>query len=158
MAQRTLAESEARGMAIGIATRDGRRILRTYGFANCDAQLPVREETLFEIGSISKCVLGIVFMQLEAEGKIDLHAPVTDYLPWFAVRSEHAPITAHHLLCHTAGLPTGFAHRPDSLWELWSCAMCVLVLRASSGTTLMLATACLGYWPRRSPGNRSTAS
>ncbi len=119
IAQRTLTESEAQGMAIGIATRDGRRILRTYGFANCDAQFPVRDETLFEIGSISKCVLGIVFMQLEAEGKIDLHAPITDYLPWFAVRSEHAPITAHHLLCHTAGLPTGFAHRPDSLWELW---------------------------------------
>ena len=119
IARRALDESEAQGMSIGIATGSGERIVRTYGFANRDAGIPVATETLFEIGSISKCVLGIVFMQLAAEGKIDLHVPVTDSLPWFSVRSHHAPITAHHLLCHTAGLPTGFAHRPDSLWELW---------------------------------------
>ncbi len=119
IAERALDESEAQGMAIGIATRTGDRILRAYGFANRDAGIPVADETLFEIGSISKSFLAIVFMQLAAEGKIDLHAPVTDYLPWFAVRSDHAPITTHHLLCHTAGLPTGFAHRPDGIFELW---------------------------------------
>ena len=119
LAQRTLAESEAEGMAIGISTRGGDRLIRAYGFANRDAGIPVTGETLFEIGSISKHFLAIVFMQLAAEGRIDLHAPVTDYLPWFSVRSEHAPITTHHLLCHTAGLPTGFAHRPDSVMELW---------------------------------------
>jgi CubicO group peptidase (beta-lactamase class C family) len=119
IAQRALDESEAQGVAIGIATRDGERILRTYGFANRDAEFPVGEETLFEIGSISKSFLAIVYMQLAAEGTIDLHAPVTDYLPWFAVRSDHAPITTHHLLCHTAGLPAGFEHRPDGLFALW---------------------------------------
>ena len=117
--QRVLDESEAQGMAVGIATRTGDRILRTYGFANRDAETPVGEETLFEIGSISKSFLAIVFLQLAAEGKIDLHAPVTDYLPWFSVSSDHAPITTHHLLCHTAGLPTGLAHRPDGILELW---------------------------------------
>ncbi len=119
IARRALAESEAQGMAIGIATGNGDRILRTYGFANRDAGIPVANETLFEIGSISKSFLAIVFMQLVAEGKIDLHAPVTDYLPWFSLRSDHAPITIHHLLCHTAGLPTGFAHHPDGILELW---------------------------------------
>lgn len=119
IAQRALDEAEAEGMAIGISLPTGERVLRAYGFANRDAAIPVAEETLFEIGSISKSFLAIVFMQLDAEGKIDLHASVTDYLPWFSVRSEHAPITAHHLLCHTAGLPTGSAHRPDGLFELW---------------------------------------
>ena len=119
LAQRALDEAEAQGMALGISTPGGERIICTYGFANRDAQLPVEETTLFEIGSISKHFLAVVFMQLAAEGRIDLHAPVMDYLPWFSVRSEHAPITPHHLLCHTAGLPTGFAHRPDSMMELW---------------------------------------
>jgi D-alanyl-D-alanine carboxypeptidase len=119
IAQRALDEAEAQGMAIGIAIPSGERIIRTYGFASRDAAIPVGNATLFEIGSISKSFLAIVFMQLAAEGKIDLHAPVTDYLPWFSVRSEHEPITAHHLLCHTAGLPTGFAHRPDGAFELW---------------------------------------
>ena len=118
-ATRARRSPKPQGLALGISARDGDRFIRTYGFANRDAQVPVAEETLFEIGSISKSFLAIVFMQLAAEGKIDLHAPVTDYLPWFSVRSDHAPITAHHLLCHTAGLPAGFEHRPDGLFELW---------------------------------------
>lgn len=116
---RTLDEAEAEGIALGISTRDGERLIRNYGFANRDAGVSVGDETIFEIGSIAKHFLAVVFMQLAAEERIDLHAPVSDYLPWFSVRSEHAPITAHHLLCHTAGLPTGFEHRPDGVFGLW---------------------------------------
>ena len=71
LAQRALSESEAEGMAIGISTHDGHRLIRTYGFANRDANIPVTGETLFEIGSISKSFLAVIFMQLEAEGLID---------------------------------------------------------------------------------------
>jgi CubicO group peptidase (beta-lactamase class C family) len=41
------------------------------------------------------------------EGRLDLHAPVIDVLPWFSVGSDHAPITLHHLLTHSAGLIMG---------------------------------------------------
>lgn len=119
LAERALDVASAQGLAIGISTNKGVREIRTAGFANCDAQLPVTEETLFEIGSISKSALAIVCMQLVAEGKLDLHAPVTDYLPWFEVQSEFAPITSHHLLSHTSGLPSGHTHRPHGLHEVW---------------------------------------
>ena len=42
-----------------------------------------------------------------AEGRLDLHAPLTDVLPWFRVQTDHGAITPHHLLTHTAGLVQG---------------------------------------------------
>jgi len=44
-------------------------------------------------------------LQLREQGKFDLQKPVTDYLPWFSIRTKFAPITGHHLLSHTAGIP-----------------------------------------------------
>jgi hypothetical protein len=35
----------------------------------------------------------------------DLHAPITDYLPWFQVRSPDGPIAAHHLLISRQASP-----------------------------------------------------
>ncbi len=62
---------------------------------------------MFAIGSIGKSFTAIVALQLVEEGLLDLHAPVTDVLPWFTVGGGHAPITTHHLLTHSAGLITG---------------------------------------------------
>ena len=31
--------------------------------------------------------------------------PIADYLPWLRIDSKFAPITTHHLLTHTSGLP-----------------------------------------------------
>jgi CubicO group peptidase (beta-lactamase class C family) len=43
---------------------------------------------------------------LVAQGKIDLDAPVTDYLPYFTLRDErYQGITVYHLLTHRSGLP-----------------------------------------------------
>jgi CubicO group peptidase (beta-lactamase class C family) len=65
----------------------------------------VREDELFEIGSITKSFLGLALLQLADEGKLDFDRPVKDYLPWFRVESAYAPITVHHLLTHSSGLP-----------------------------------------------------
>ncbi len=44
-------------------------------------------------------------MQLRDEGKLDVHKPVLDYLPWLPIAEPFGPITVHHLLTHTSGLP-----------------------------------------------------
>ena len=62
----------------------------------------------------------VCLLQLAEEGVIDLHAPVTTYLPWFAVRSQHAPITIHHLLSHTAGIIEGTDFPVDARFEVWA--------------------------------------
>ena len=47
----------------------------------------------------------LCLLQLRDEGKLDLNKPITEYLPWFRIESSFAPITVHHLLTHSSGLP-----------------------------------------------------
>src|SRR5207302_10337895 len=56
----------------------------------------------------------------QERGRFDVHAPITDSLPWFEVRSRFAPITGHHLLSHSAGIASGFDFSPDSRAQVWS--------------------------------------
>jgi Beta-lactamase len=58
------------------------------------------------------------------EGKYDPAKPITAYLPWLKIDSKFAPITGHHLLSHTAGLPDGVAFGlmdgAESLWAAYA--------------------------------------
>jgi CubicO group peptidase (beta-lactamase class C family) len=86
--------------AMAVAVTDGERTLasRTYG---------APDGAMFQFGSIGKSFTAIVTLQLAERGLLDLHAPVTDVLPWFAVGGTTSPITLHHLLTHTSGLIEG---------------------------------------------------
>ena len=93
------------------ALTDTKGTIRTagYGFANVDLKTPVAPEHLFQIGSITKSFVAIIMMQLRDEGKVDLHRPVVEYLPWLPVVMPYGPITALHLLTHSSGLPDASA-------------------------------------------------
>ncbi len=96
----------APGMTLVLADRDGVQRVSTYGFSDVEHKMAVQPDQLFHIGSISKSFVAISLLQLHEEGKLDLNKPVTDYLPWFRIDSKFAPITTHHLLTHTSGLPS----------------------------------------------------
>ena len=118
--ERSMEEHATPGIALAITSREHLLLTRTYGYANNETRSPVTDETLFEIGSIGKSFTAICLLQLAEQGVVDLHAPVTTYLPWFSVRSEHEPITLHHLLTHTAGLIRGSDFAPDPRSEVWA--------------------------------------
>jgi CubicO group peptidase (beta-lactamase class C family) len=86
--------------SIAVAVTDGERTLasRTYGAPH---------GAMFQFGSIGKSFTAIVALQLAEQSLLDLHAPVTDVLPWFTVGGTTAPITLHHLLTHSSGLIQG---------------------------------------------------
>jgi len=102
-----MADVGAPGMTLALATREGLLRASTYGFADVKAGRRVTPETLFEIGSISKSFVALALMQMREEGKFDPAKPITTYLPWLKIESKFAPITGHHLLSHTSGLPDG---------------------------------------------------
>lgn len=102
-----MADVGAPGMTLALATRDGLLRASSYGFADAKAGRRVMPETLFEIGSISKSFVALALMQMREEGKFDPAKPITAYLPWLKIESKFAPITGHHLLSHTSGLPDG---------------------------------------------------
>ncbi|MBA3714540.1 MAG: beta-lactamase family protein, partial [Pyrinomonadaceae bacterium] len=98
-------EMNSPGMTLALANRDGVLRAATYGFSDLERELSVKPEQLFHIGSISKSFTATALLQLREEGKLDLHKPVVEYLPWLKIETQYAPITVHHLLTHSAGLP-----------------------------------------------------
>ncbi|UCF10807.1 MAG: beta-lactamase family protein [Candidatus Bipolaricaulota bacterium] len=109
------------GLSVALTTRDGLLMSRAYGVANADSEEPVTGETLFQIGSITKQFTAAACLRLQESGRLDVNAPVTEYLPWFEVRSRFSTaITIHHLLTHTAGLITMMDCSPSSWWQTWA--------------------------------------
>ena len=98
-------EMNSPGMTLVLADRDGVQRVAHYGFGDLEAEKPPGDDTLFEIGSISKSFVALALLQLRDEGKIDFDRPIVQYLPWLRVESRFAPVTTHHLLTHTTGLP-----------------------------------------------------
>jgi len=117
---RHMRETGAPGMTLALANRSGLIRASTYGYADTKAGLKVENETMFEIGSVSKSFVALALIQLKDEGKIDFNKPVTDYLPWLKINSKFEAITTHHLLNHSAGLP-GVPLLHDAIFdELWT--------------------------------------
>ena len=107
------------GMALAITSRDRLLHVATFGFANLHAGRALAPDTLFEIGSISKSFTSVALLQLRDEGRFDPNAPIAKYLPWFRIRSSFAPITGHHLMTHTAGLPRDRDDVPSSRYQAY---------------------------------------
>ncbi|HEY7761442.1 MAG TPA: serine hydrolase domain-containing protein, partial [Actinomycetota bacterium] len=94
------------------------------GMADVAAGAPVRPETRFQIGSISKSFAGIVAVQEAEAGRLDLHVSVNEILPWLELPEPFGPITLHHLMQHTAGLAIGTEDAPTLAGALWLARRC----------------------------------
>ncbi len=64
--------------------------------------VPMREDTVFDLASVSKLFTSIAAVQLIEDGRVELEAPVTAYLPEFAASGKES-VTVRHLLTHTSG-------------------------------------------------------
>ena len=92
------------GAAFGLSI-DGKSFSGGAGVTNGEHPLPVNDETIFQIGSITKTVTATAMMRLVEQGQLDLQTPVRAYLPDFKVRDEGASerVRVWHLLTHRAG-------------------------------------------------------
>ena len=111
---------DAPGVAVGLTDRERTLGFVCRGFADVASGTPVEPETRFQIGSISKSFAAAVMLQEHDAGRIDLLAPVTDYVPWFAVRSRFGPITLHHLLSHTRASIMGTEFTAEACGAVWA--------------------------------------
>jgi len=92
-----LAPSTNGGVVIGVEQRGTRRIF-SYG--------PAKEDSLFEIGSISKTFTALILAQMVAQNKVKLDEPVRELLPPGTVaKPEGAEITLLDLATQSSGLP-----------------------------------------------------
>ncbi|QFZ23072.1 serine hydrolase domain-containing protein [Saccharothrix syringae] len=102
--QRALDEM-ARTGAQGAQARvvDGRReFTARAGTAEVGSPRPVPTDGRFRVGSVTKTFVATVVLQLVGEGRVELDAPVSRYLPGLLPDGDR--ITVRHLLQHTSGL------------------------------------------------------
>ncbi len=114
--------SSTPGCAVGVAI-DGRRIvIKGYGMADLEHDVPIGEETILEAGSVSKQFTAAAVLLLARDGKLSIDDPVRKYVPELpdyppppgemrggatpkpAPAGEGGGLTIRHMLTHTSGL------------------------------------------------------
>ncbi|AWJ83572.1 serine hydrolase [Azospirillum sp. TSH58] len=104
---RALSEKRIVG-AVVLVAKDGTIVYhRAAGYADREAGAEMREDAIFRLASITKPFVTAAAMRLVEDGRLDLDAPVTRWLPDFrpALPDGSTPdITIHQLLTHTSGL------------------------------------------------------
>jgi CubicO group peptidase (beta-lactamase class C family) len=99
-----MAERVVPGVAVGLVSREG-DVLACFGITNVEHPMPVHEETVFQIASITKTLTSVAIMRLVEDGQIDLDAPVRTYLPDFRLKDPEATraVSLKHMLTHAGG-------------------------------------------------------
>ncbi|MFQ5571359.1 MAG: serine hydrolase domain-containing protein [Rhodothermales bacterium] len=102
LVQHDLMEKQYPGIAIAVSV-DGETVWSEgFGYADLEHRVPIWPTTKFRIGSISKPLTAAAVAQLYAQGRLDLDAPVQQYVPSFP--EKEYPITTRQLGGHLAGI------------------------------------------------------
>lgn len=91
-----------------LLARDGRVLLsKGYGMADIENDVPSSPRTKFRIASVTKQFTAAGVMLLQEEGKLNVRDSVCQFIE--ECPETWQPITLHHLLTHTSGLPENFS-------------------------------------------------
>jgi CubicO group peptidase (beta-lactamase class C family) len=108
------------GITLGVTTPDGFATTLDFGVANLDSRAAIGPDTLFQIGSITKCMTALLLHQFAAHGRLNLGARLSDLMPAIPLPSGNA-VTLQHLLDHVAGLPADAPVFPKGgLWTAYA--------------------------------------
>jgi len=99
-------EKHATGMAVGIV-KHGHRSVIVYGRQDTGASRSVAENTLFEIGSVTKVFTALLLSDMVYHHELQFDDPVNRYLPaeFTTPQRNGREITLADLATHTSGLP-----------------------------------------------------
>jgi CubicO group peptidase (beta-lactamase class C family) len=99
-----MAEYHVPGVAFGVV-KDGQALVRGFGVTSVEDPQPITPDTIFQLASVSKLITATAVMQLVEQRRVDLRAPVQQYLPDFRVRDERLSreVTLWHLMTHASG-------------------------------------------------------
>ena len=90
------------GAAVAVVISDQVVFSRGYGVASVDTGALLTPDMLFRLGSTTKMFTASAVVGLALEGKLDLNAPVSQYIS--GLDTAIGQLTANQLLSHTSGL------------------------------------------------------
>jgi len=76
---------------------------KNYGYANLEHQVPVNDQSIFRVYSITKIVISVGIFQLIEQGKLSLEDKISKYVS--GLPKDWQDIQIKHLLSHSSGIP-----------------------------------------------------
>lgn len=117
--ERRFVEDKPTALAVGIVLNGELVYEHMFGVRDRASRQPIDGDTVFRIASLTKSFTALAVLRLRDEGRLELDAPLTRYLPEVAELKppvyDAAPLTARMLLTHTGGLPNDNMWAPVSL-------------------------------------------
>jgi CubicO group peptidase (beta-lactamase class C family) len=106
-----VASDQVPGVSVAVVRGTDTLLMQGYGYADLEWQVPTPADASasYEIGSMTKQFTATAILQLVAEGKLDLDADMTRYLPDYDTQGRRVPV--RRLLDHTSGIP-GYTEMP----------------------------------------------
>ena len=96
-------QGNAAGIAVAIVDEEGKTQYEQYfGYRDTEQKLPMDENTIFGLASVTKSFVALSIMQLAEKGLLDLNDPVSRYIPEFTNKNQET-VRIHHFLSHSGG-------------------------------------------------------
>lgn len=99
-----LTDGPVAGMSVAIVRGRDTVVMKGYGFADVENDVPATAQTVYRIGSITKQFTAAGVLQLIEQNKLSLDDTIGKYLPTIAATWRGVPI--RQLLNHTSGIPS----------------------------------------------------
>lgn len=103
-------ENRAAGIVAAVVKGNDTLLLKGYGKADVEWDVPMPADAVFEIGSVTKQFTAAALLQLRDQGKLSLDDDITKWLPDFDTRGNK--LTLRRLLDHTSGM-VGITEMPE---------------------------------------------
>ena len=107
-------------LTVGIIKNDTLVWANSYGFSHFYLMKKSSIDTVYRIGSNTKCITATAIMQLHEKGLLDIDDDINEYLP-FSIRNPSYPdnnITIRMLLSHQSSIYDYFIHDPNGTSEV----------------------------------------
>lgn len=103
-------DGKVAGASVAVVRGNDTIAVHGYGNASLELDVPTPPHAIYQIGSVTKQFTAAAIMQLVEEGKIDLDADFTTYLPDYDTQGRMIPV--RRLLDHTSGI-RGYTETPE---------------------------------------------
>lgn len=100
----------AAGVTVAVVLGRDTLVLKPYGYADLEFDVPTPDGAIYEIGSVTKQFTAAAILLLQADGKLSVDDDLTRYLPDYPTQGRH--ITIRRLLNHTSGIK-GYTEMPE---------------------------------------------
>lgn len=96
-----ISAGESPGLQVAVYKDGVPLLVKGYGSASLELNVPVNNDSVFRIGSVTKQFTAVALLKLEEEGKLSLDDKLSKYYPKFPNSDS---VTLQQMLHHTSGI------------------------------------------------------